>query len=309
MARVIVLDNLSQDGLDLLESAGKIECEVRTGLQGDELRTALLEFDGAICRSGVKITADALEGNRRLKAIARAGVGTDNIDLQAATRLGIVVMNTPGGNTLSTAEHTIALMLALSRNVHPAYQSLIEGRWDRKKYMGTQLAGKTLGIIGLGRVGQAVAVRQEKACSFAESRTAFFSGRAAFLTAVRKSQVTQAMEAAANSKASSSRSHSAVPDNSSTVPNSTSTPTRTARRRLNFCARSSAADRLFSWAAHWAHSGTSTWRRVRPLRLYSSIFSVAAAAQFVHRAGKRRVSFGPILTISWRLIFTLSKDG
>ncbi len=96
---------------------------------------------------------------RRLQAIARAGVGTDNIDKEAATRKGIVVMNTPGGNTISTAEHTIALMLAMSRNVAPAYQSLIEGRWDRKKYMGTQLAGKTLGIIGLGRVGQAVATR------------------------------------------------------------------------------------------------------------------------------------------------------
>ena len=159
MPRVIVLDNLSQDGLDLLESAGNIDYEVRTGLKGEELREALSEFDGAICRSGVKITAHVLEGNRRLKAIARAGVGTDNIDKPAATRLGIVVMNTPGGNTLSTAEHTIALMLALSRNVHPAYQSLIAGRWDRKLYMGTQLAGKTLGIIGLGRIGQAVATR------------------------------------------------------------------------------------------------------------------------------------------------------
>jgi len=157
--RVIVLDNLSQDGLDLLESAGNIEYEVRTGLKGEALRAALSESDGAICRSGVRITGDVLEGNRRLKAIVRAGVGTDNIDKQAATRMGIVVMNTPGANTISTAEHAITLMLALSRNVHPAYQGLIEGRWDRKRYMGTQLAGKTLGIIGLGRVGQAVATR------------------------------------------------------------------------------------------------------------------------------------------------------
>ena len=159
MPRIIVLDNLSQDGLDLLESAGNLEVEVRTGLSGDELREALAEFDGAICRSGVKITAAALEGNRRLKAIARAGVGTDNIDKDAATRKGIVVMNTPGGNTISTAEHAIALLMALSRNVFPAYQSLLEGRWDRKQYIGAQLAGKTLGIIGLGRVGQAVATR------------------------------------------------------------------------------------------------------------------------------------------------------
>ena len=161
MARVIVLDNLSQDGLDLLESAGDIEYEVHIGLAGKELHDAIADFDGAICRSGAKLTADVLEGNRRLKAIVRAGVGTDNIDKEAATRLGIVVMNTPGGNTVSTAEQAIALMLALSRNVAPAYQSLIEGRWDRKKFMGTQLAGKTLGIVGLGRIGQAVAVRAQ----------------------------------------------------------------------------------------------------------------------------------------------------
>lgn len=161
MPRVIVLDPLSKEGLDLLQSAGNIEVDVRTGLKGKELHDALLEYDGAICRSGVKITAEALEGNCRLRAIARAGVGVDNIDIDAATRNGIVVMNTPGGNTISTAEHTIALMLALSRNIYPAYKSLIEGRWDRKQFTGTQLAGKTLGIIGLGRIGQAVAVRAQ----------------------------------------------------------------------------------------------------------------------------------------------------
>ncbi len=161
MPRIIVLDPLSEDGLALLNSAGNIEVEVRTGLKGDALKTALTEFDGAICRSGVKLTAEILEGNRRLKAIARAGVGVDNIDTEAATRQGIVVMNTPAGNTLSTAEHAIAMMMALSRCIHPAYQSLVEGRWDRKKYMGTQLAGKTLGVIGLGRIGQAVAKRAQ----------------------------------------------------------------------------------------------------------------------------------------------------
>jgi len=159
MSRVIVLDNIAQEGLDLLGAADGIEYEVRTGLKGEELRQALAEFDGAVCRSGVKITAEALEGNRRLKAIVRAGVGTDNIDKPMATRMGIVVMNTPGGNTLSTAEHAFALMLAMSRNIAPAYQSLIEGRWDRKAYMGAQLADKTLGIVGLGRIGKEVAKR------------------------------------------------------------------------------------------------------------------------------------------------------
>ncbi|MEX2308520.1 MAG: phosphoglycerate dehydrogenase [Pirellulales bacterium] len=159
MPRVIVLDTLAQEGLDMLAAAPAIEYEVRTGLKGDALREALQKYDGAICRSGVQITADALDGNRRLKAIVRAGVGTDNIDKEAATRAGIVVMNTPGGNTLSTAEHTIALMLALSRNIAPAYQSLTAGRWERNKYMGTQVAGKTLGVVGLGRIGVAVAKR------------------------------------------------------------------------------------------------------------------------------------------------------
>jgi D-3-phosphoglycerate dehydrogenase len=161
MPRIVVLDTLSQEGLKLLEDARTkgIEYQVRTGLKGDGLRETLAEFEGAICRSGVKITAEALAGNHRLKAIVRAGVGTDNIDKEAATRLGIVVMNTPAGNTLSTAEHTWALMLALSRNVAHAFNSLREHKWDRTKYMGTQLAEKTLGIVGLGRVGQAVAKR------------------------------------------------------------------------------------------------------------------------------------------------------
>jgi D-3-phosphoglycerate dehydrogenase len=159
MPKVIVLDTIAPEGLAMLAAAPGLEYEVRTGLKGDALRAALAQFDGAICRSGVKITADALEGNHRLKAIVRAGVGTDNIDSRAATRLGIVVMNTPAGNTISTAEHTIAMILALSRNIGPAYQSLIEGKWDRNRYMGTQVAGKTLGIVGLGRIGLAVAAR------------------------------------------------------------------------------------------------------------------------------------------------------
>lgn len=159
MPKVVVLDNVAQDGLDLLEAAEGIEYEVRTGLKGDELKQTLNEFDAAVCRSGVKITADVLEGNRRLKAIARAGVGTDNIDKPTATRLGIVVMNTPGGNTVSTAEHAFALMLGLSRNLAPANQSLVEGRWDKKAYVGTQLAEKTLGVVGLGRIGREMAQR------------------------------------------------------------------------------------------------------------------------------------------------------
>ena len=157
--RILVLDPIAQEGFDLLNAEKNFEYEVRTGLKGEELRRSLSEFDGAIVRSGVKITAASLEGNKRMRAIVRAGVGTDNIDKTAATRLGIVVMNTPAGNTLSTAEHAFALMLGLSRSVAPAYQSLCEGRWDRKSFMGSQLADKTFGVIGMGRIGREVATR------------------------------------------------------------------------------------------------------------------------------------------------------
>jgi D-3-phosphoglycerate dehydrogenase len=164
MHKIVVLDPISPDGLELLKNAPGIAFDVRLapdgkGLKGEELRKVLAEYDGAICRSGVKIMADALEGNKRLKAIVRAGVGTDNIDKDAAKRLGIIVMNTPAGNTISTAEHCITLMLALSRKVAPAFASLQAGKWDRNKYMGTQLADKTLGVIGCGRIGQEVAKR------------------------------------------------------------------------------------------------------------------------------------------------------
>ena len=157
MPKIVLLDPLSEDGKNMLRNAPNIEFEERIGLKGDELKKCLTEFDGAIVRSGVKITAESLEGNTRLKMIARAGAGVDNIDTKAATKQGIIVVNTPGGNTVSTAEQTFALLLALSRNTAPAYQALIEGRWDRKIYTGNQLAAKTIGIVGMGRIGQVVA--------------------------------------------------------------------------------------------------------------------------------------------------------
>src|SRR5437762_10727652 len=126
-ARIVILDPIADEGLGMLSAAPGIEHEVRTGLKGEALKKALAEFDGAICRSGVTIDAAALEGNHRLKAIARAGVGTDNIDKEAATRLGIGVMTTPTGNTVSTAEHAFTLLLALSRRVAEAYAGLGDG--------------------------------------------------------------------------------------------------------------------------------------------------------------------------------------
>ena len=161
MPRIVVLDTLSPEALNCSKRPDPkgSTIEVRTGLKGDALRETLAEFRRGDLPQRRENYRRCAGRQPQLKAIVRAGVGTDNIDKEAATRLGIVVMNTPAGNTLSTAEHTWALMLALSRNVAPAYHSLIEHKWDRNKYMGTQLADKTLGIVGLGRIGQAVAKR------------------------------------------------------------------------------------------------------------------------------------------------------
>jgi D-3-phosphoglycerate dehydrogenase len=158
MPRVLIADKLESAGIELLQSAG-IEVEIRLGLKGDELAAALREFDAAIVRSQPKITADCLASPGKLRAIARAGVGVDNIDVPAATRRGVVVMNTPGGNTVSAAEHTIALLLALARRISAADAVVKAGGWDRNKFVGTQVAGKVLGVIGLGRIGREVARR------------------------------------------------------------------------------------------------------------------------------------------------------
>lgn len=161
MVRVLVTDALSPAGLQILKDTPGIEIDDRGGskMTPEQLREALAQADGVIIRSGYKLTPDVLKDQKRLKAVVRAGVGVDNIDLPAATREGIVVMNTPAGNTTSTAEHAFAMMMALSRNIAPACAALKGGKWDRKSFTGTQLAGKTLGVVGLGRIGLTVARR------------------------------------------------------------------------------------------------------------------------------------------------------
>lgn len=159
--RVLVSDKLSDAGLELLRAADGVEVVVNTGLSPEELKTELAGFDAILIRSGTKLTPEILDGQARLKLVVRAGVGVDNVDLPAATRNGTIVMNTPAGNTTSTAEHTIAMLMALSRNIGPASAGMTAGRWDRKQYTGSQVAGKTLGVIGLGRIGQAVAKRAQ----------------------------------------------------------------------------------------------------------------------------------------------------
>jgi D-3-phosphoglycerate dehydrogenase len=155
--RVIVSDDLSPAGLDLLAKSPEIEVINKTCKDLADLRAELANADGIIVRSKTKLGPDALDGQKRLKVVVRAGVGVDTIDLPAATKNGVVVMNTPAGNTTSTAEHAVAMLMALSRNLGPAYQSMREGKWDKKSFTGTQLAGKTIGVIGLGRIGRTVA--------------------------------------------------------------------------------------------------------------------------------------------------------
>ncbi len=160
MPKILVLDGLSEEGVSVFRAEG-FEVDVKPPQKPDALAAMIGEYDGLVVRSATKVTAEIFEQSGKLKVIGRAGVGTDNIDKDAATQKGVVVMNTPGGNTLSTCEHTFALMFALLRNVPAAHQSMQEGRWDRKKFMGTEVCGKTIGIVGMGRIGAEVAKRAQ----------------------------------------------------------------------------------------------------------------------------------------------------
>ncbi|MBN1964834.1 MAG: hypothetical protein JW910_09315 [Anaerolineae bacterium] len=159
---ILIPDGLTSAGMAVLEVEPAFRVTLGS-LPRAEAIAAAADADALIVRSATKVDAEFLAAAPQLKVIARAGVGVDNVDLAAAGARGIAVMNTPGGNTNAAAEHTLALMLALARHVPVAHQSLRDGRWDRKKYMGTELRGKTLGVIGLGRIGQTVAAL---ACAF-----------------------------------------------------------------------------------------------------------------------------------------------
>lgn len=159
--QVLVPDNVHQRAIDILEASEGIAASAPGRLEREALLAAVAGAHALIIRSGVAADAELIGKAPALRAIARAGVGVDNIDLAAATAQGIIVMNTPGGNTISTAEHAFGLMIALSRHIAPGHQSLAEGRWDRKAFSGVELKGKTLGIIGLGRIGQAIATRAQ----------------------------------------------------------------------------------------------------------------------------------------------------
>ncbi len=160
MPRVLIADNLEAAAAETLKKLGvSVDHRPELSKNPTELKAVLPTYDAVIVRSAAKITAEMLENPGKLRAIARAGVGVDTIDVVAATRKGVIVMNTPGGNTVSAAEHTIALLMSLSRLVPQADATMKAGKWDRSKFVGTQVTGKTLGVIGLGRIGREVAKR------------------------------------------------------------------------------------------------------------------------------------------------------
>lgn len=160
MPKVLISDKLSPQAVDIFKTRG-IEVDLKTGLTEEELIKIIGDYDGLAIRSATKVTPKVLEAAKKLKVVGRAGIGVDNVDVKAATAHGVVVMNTPFGNSVTTAEHTISLMMALARQIPAASQSTHEGKWEKNKFMGVELAGKTLGLIGCGNIGSIVADRAQ----------------------------------------------------------------------------------------------------------------------------------------------------
>ena len=156
--KILISDQLEQSCIDILVHEG-FTVDSRPGLSPGELHQVVGEYDGLVVRSATKVTAEVIAHAARMKVIGRAGTGSDNIDIEAATRRGILVMNTPGGNTVSAAEHTVSMLLSLARNIPQAHMSLVRGEWERKKFTGTEVFEKTLGVVGLGKIGREVASR------------------------------------------------------------------------------------------------------------------------------------------------------
>lgn len=157
--KVLVADPVSERGIEELSAGGALEVSVQTGLPEAELIKIIPDFDALVVRSQTKVTAKVIDAAKKLKVVGRAGVGVDNVDVEAATKRGIIVMNTPGGNTISTAEHAFSLLVSIARSIPQAHGSIVAGKWDRKKYEGVELYNKTLGILGMGRIGTEIARR------------------------------------------------------------------------------------------------------------------------------------------------------
>jgi len=159
MIKILVSDPLSEEGLKILKEVKEFQVDVRTDLKPEQLKEAIKDYDALLVRSATKATKDIINAAGRLKVIGRAGVGLDNVDLDAATQKGVIVMNTPGGNTISTAEHAMSMILALSRSIPQANASTKKGEWKRSKFIGVELYAKALGVVGFGRIGKEVAKR------------------------------------------------------------------------------------------------------------------------------------------------------
>jgi (S)-sulfolactate dehydrogenase len=158
MSRVLVADDLSSQAVSILRAAG-LEVDVKVGLKPDELLAIVGQYDALAVRSATKVTAKVLDAGTRLKVVGRAGVGVDNVDLPAATRRGVVVMNTPGGSATTVAELALAMILSLSRHVAAATASVKAGKWEKKRFQGHELAGRTLGVVGIGNIGSVLVDR------------------------------------------------------------------------------------------------------------------------------------------------------
>jgi D-3-phosphoglycerate dehydrogenase len=158
--KVLISDNLAPVGAQILLDDG-LEVDIKTGLASEDLKKIIPEYEGLVIRSATKVTAEIIESATNLKVVGRAGIGLDNVDVAAASKHGIVVMNAPDGNATTAAEHAIAMMVSLARNIPQATASMKEGKWEKKKFMGRELTGKTLGIIGIGRIGSIVADRAQ----------------------------------------------------------------------------------------------------------------------------------------------------
>ncbi len=157
--KILISDSMSPKAVEVLKNTPGMDCDVITGLKPEELKAKIKDYHALVVRSATKVTAEIIEAAKNLKVIGRAGTGVDNIDTIAATKRGIVVMNTPGGNTVTTAEHAISMMMSLARKIPQATASMKRGEWEKKKFEGTEVTGKTLGVLGVGNIGSVVASR------------------------------------------------------------------------------------------------------------------------------------------------------
>src|SRR5579875_3412191 len=157
--RVLLSDKLSDQGVEVLRKTAGLQVDIKIGLSPAQLAAIIEPYHALIIRSSTRVTREVIERAHSLKVIGRAGVGVDNVDLEAATRRGIVVMNSPSGNSVTTAEHAITMMMALARHIPAADASTKCGKWERDRFIGTEVCGKTLGVVGLGNIGRIVADR------------------------------------------------------------------------------------------------------------------------------------------------------